>query len=237
VKRVLQALWVGATAMVPAAGLAVDGRWEGLAAVPGQAAVPVVIEFTTIGATPSALLTLPGRSVQRTRLTRFEQRAGQLRATAAVGEGTAVGDAVGVELRESEGGRRLVGVLRQGGHAAPLTLRRTGDAAPVSAIGGVVLPPSVHGVWRGRYDLGFGAREATLRLAATQASMTIVGRRTSNVTLDEAAQRGALLMLRSNDAGLAIEAPVAGAAQGVLAATLRLGPFETALELRREAHQ
>ena len=48
-------------------------------------------------------------------------------------------------------------------------------------------------------------------------------------------QRGALLMFTASATGVSIEAPAAGAAAGVLKATVRQGPFEAALELRREA--
>lgn len=206
---------------------ALDGRWEGRVELPGMA-VPVLLDLTPAG----ALLTLPGRGVQGMRLPTFEQRDGVLRLAALpVAEG-AEADAMQLVLRESGG--RLVGEFRQGGHAAALALQRTGDA-PAPAAAALPLPAAAVGTWRGRYDLGFGAREATLRLAPGAASMTIVGRRTVEIAFDEAGQRGALLMLRAGAADLAVEAPAAGAVRGVLEATLRQGPFEAVFELRRGA--
>jgi hypothetical protein len=210
---------------------ALDGRWEGPAQASG-AAVPVVIDIVS---PQTWTVTLPGRSVQRERLTVQALQAGRLRAVGAPGPDGGAAGALRLDLRPSDRGRLLVGTLHQGGHAAPLRLARVGDAAAADAIPSSALPASAHGVWRGRYDMGFGERSATLRLSAQGAAMTVLGRRTSEIAFDDAQQRGALLMLQSSTAGLSIEAPAAGAAQGVLQATLRQGPFEAVLVLTREA--
>lgn len=207
--------------------MALDGRWEGQAELPGTA-VPVVLDLAPAG----AALTLPGRGVHALRLSALERRDGVLRLVAPAAPGSVDNDAMQIVLRASEG--RLVGEFRQGGHAAALVLQRTGEA-PAAAAAAMPLPAAAFGTWRGRYDLGFGPREATLRLAAGTGAMTIVGRRTVEIVFDDIGQRGALLMLRAGGADLALEAPAAGAARGVLAATLRQGPFEAVFELRRES--
>jgi hypothetical protein len=209
---------------------ALGGRWEGQAQTPG-AAVPVLIDIVP----GAAVLTLPGRSTQRERLTLSESRGGVLRAAAASDPDVAEADALRLVLRPAERGRVLVGSLHQGGHAAPLRLVRVSDAPALDAIPTMPIPEMAHGVWRGRYDMGFGERAATLRLSAQGNAMTVVGRRTSEIVFDGAVQRGAFLMLTASAAGVSIEAPAAGAAAGVLQATVRQGPFEAALELRREA--
>jgi hypothetical protein len=213
-----------------AAGAAPDGRWEGLAQTPA-AAVPVVIDILT---TQTWIVTLPGRSTQRERLAVQATQAGWLRASGTPGQDGSSTDTVRIEVRQGEGGRVLRGTLHQGGHAAPLRLVRVGEASALDTVPSATLPTSTHGVWRGRYDMGFGERNATLRVSAQAVAMTVVGRRASEIAFDEARQRGALLMLQSSATGVSIEAPAAGAAQGVLQATLRQGPFEAQFELKRE---
>lgn len=227
----LRALLLAVLLWHAAAHAAVNGRWEGQAQTPAGA-VPVVIDFV---GTQTLLLTLPGRSPQRERLTVQTPRAGLLRATAAPGPGATEADALRVELRPAESGRVMLGTLHQGGHAAALRLLRVGDAPLGDAIPSAAMPASAFGVWRGRYDMGFGERVATLRISANGAAMTVVGRRTTEIAFDEALQRGALLMLKSSASDVSIEAPAAGAAQGVLQATLRQGPFEAQFEFKREA--
>lgn len=232
----MNASWRGClgAALLAACGAcaAQDGRWEGRAEASGQA-VTVILDVVGRGATPGALITLPGRSVQRVPLT-TEWRDGVLRARAAPADGAAEADALRVELQLAADGRAFVGTLHQGGHRAALHLTRTGAAPAVDAIPSAPIPSAAFGVWRGRYDMGFGPREATLRLATAGASMTVVGRRTTEIAFDFALQRGALLMLRSSAADLSLEAPAAGAARGTLVATLRQGPFEAVFELQRE---
>lgn len=212
---------------------AIDGRWEGHAVLAGRAQ-PVVLDITGRGAHgATAVITLTGRSVQRRTLADFRQTGeGQWRGEANPVPGGSASDALQLELQPQD--QRLSGSMSFGGHRAPLQLQRTGEAvAPPPPP--LALPESVLGVWRGRYDIGFGPRELTLRLASAGSALTVVGRRTSELALDEAGRRGALLMLRAEAADLRIDAPWADAAGGVLRATLRQGPFETQLELRREA--
>ncbi|MBL8331338.1 MAG: hypothetical protein JNJ71_21050 [Rubrivivax sp.] len=208
------------------------GRWEGQAQVSGQA-VAVLLDLTEGAPRPTGYLTLPGRSVQRLRL-RFELRDGLWRGTASALPGSADGDGPAIELQTADSAQRWRGQLRQGGHAAPLLLNRSGEAPPAEGVPSSALSAAALGVWHGRYDIGFGPRDATLRVMPSGVTMTVVGRRTSEIVFDEAVQRGQLLMLRASAASLAIDAPAAGLAQGVLAASIRFGPFDAPLELRRE---
>lgn len=224
-------LFIGALAWALAGpGAAIEGRWEGQATLAGQPQ-PVVVDIAGPG--PQALVTLPGRSVQRLRLASFTRGDdGRWQGQAAATPGAAAADALRLTLEQQ--GAQLRGSLTLGGHAAPLHLQRSGEAmaapAPPAA-----LPAAALGAWHGRYDIGFGPRELTLRLSAAGSALSIVGRRTTELALDEAGSRGALLMLRADAADLRIDAPWADAASGVLRATLRQGPFEAAVELRREA--
>jgi hypothetical protein len=207
---------------------AAEGRWEGVARLPGGPA-PVVIDLAPQGDGWAGAVTLPGRGVSGTRLRTVERAAdGGLRAT--------LPDGTTFELRPGGDGCSLEGQLRQGGHSAALALTRSGAAQLGAPAPTAPLAPSLAGTWRGRYDIGFGPREVTLRIAPpARASMTIVGRRTVEVSFDEVRQFGALIMLRAHEADITIEAPWAEAAQGQLVAVWLQGPFESALRLQREA--
>jgi hypothetical protein len=120
-----------------------------------------------------------------------------------------------------------------GGHVASLTLARTGPAVVIEhAL--AALPQATWGQWTGRYDIGFGPRELTLRLTAEGATATVVGRRTTELRFDAAGRAGAFLRLHAEIADFSLEAPWVSAAEGVLNATVRQGPFESAVVLHRE---
>lgn len=214
--------------LASACARAAEGRWEGALQVPGGA-VPVVLDLERRGEAWLGSALLPGRGAPPARL-RALSVDGTVRATLPLGQG----GELALELRPSADGRRLEGQGRQGGHSAPLALTRTGPAQLSFVPAGEALAPALAGVWRGRYDIGFGAREVTLRITPPAVAMTIVGRRTTEVVFDEVLQHGALLRLRSSEFDIVLEAPWAGAAQGQLAASWSQGPFETAFVLRRE---
>lgn len=209
------------------AAQAAEGRWEGVLEGPGLA-VPLVLDLARdgVGWTGSAIVVGRGAGAQRLRSVEVGAD-GRVNAALVAG-------GIAFELRPAADARRLEGVWRQGGHSAPLALVRSGAAQVAAMPLGVPLAPALAGVWRGRYDIGFGARELTLRIVPPGATATIVGRRTTEVTFDEVLQHGAFVRLRSSEFDIAIEAPWAGAAQGLLAATWQQGPFEAPVTLRRE---
>lgn len=230
--RAALALALGLLALLPAQ--AIEGRWEGAARVPGLA-VPVVIDLAREGATWVGTVTLPGRNVAAAPLRSLALGGdGRLRATLGGGGESTAGGEVSFELQRSADGRTIAGQWRQGGHDAQLILTRTGIAQRAAVPAGSPLAPALAGIWRGRYDIGFGQREVTLHIEPPGATMTIVGRRTTEVSFDEVRQIGGLLMLRASELDITLEAPWATAARGTLAATWFQGPFEAVMSLRRE---
>ena len=228
--RAWLSLWLLAMACGPAWALA-EGRWEGRADVPGQS-VPVVLDLLPQGAGWAGWITLPGRGRVAASLGGLQVRSGQMTAELALGAGAPPELAARLELQTSADG--LSGRWLQAGHAAPLQLRRTGAAQVARPPPVVAWPATLDGTWRGRYDIGFGPREVTLRLRQQTATMTVVGRRTTEVSFDGVRVLGAFLQLRAEAFDMRIEAPAAGAAQGQLAASFWQGPFETTLQLTRE---
>jgi hypothetical protein len=231
--------------LLAAAGTAAsqEGRWVGVAEVPA-ATTAVVLELHGQGERLRGQLTLPGRGLRGLPL--------QIRHVA---EGAAGGtlrlraEALGgleIELpadpAPSAAGGAWRGRWRQAGLAAPLELRADGPAPAWPEAGAGPLPASWRGSrWRGRYDIGFGERQLTLRIGADgQAAMTVVGRRTTEVAFDEAVQHGRFAFLRARAFDMRLELPLADGAgtpaqPSVLNARLVQGPFESPLTLLREA--
>lgn len=211
------------------------GRWEGQAELPGMS-VALVLDLRLAGAGWSGQATLPGRGLSGVPLrglvltgSRLEARLGG----PATGQDAAT---AGIELAPGTEPGTLQGHFVQAGHRAPLTMVRTGEAHWQPAALPAPLDPRLAGTWRGRYDIGFGERQVTLRLLPpSSAAMTVVGRRTTELEFDEAGRFGQLWILRSAAFGITVEAPVLPDSPDELRATLRQGPFESPLQLLREA--
>jgi hypothetical protein len=210
-----------------------EGRWEGQADLPGLG-VPVVLDLLPLGTGWAGQITLPGRGRAAAALAGLRVQSGAMTAELAVAAGAPPESAARLELQRSPDGRSLAGRWLQGGHAAPLLLRRTGPAQTAPPLAAAPWPAALDGSWQGRYDIGFGPREVTLRLRQQTASMTVVGRRTTEVAFDSVRIVGAFLQLQAEAFDMRIEAPAAAAGEGRLAAMLRQGPFESALPLTRQ---
>lgn len=211
------------------------GRWEGEATTPDQR-IPLIVDLRP--APHVSHLTLPGRRLQSLALVRGLDSGPVIRLrAAATADSAATGpsDAGPQMLLEPiEGGRALTGRLDLAGHQAIVRLTRVGGAPPLHGVPNRPLPGHAQGVWTARYDLGFGSREATLHITPSGARLTIVGRRTSELVLDESVQRGALWMWRSDTADLSLIAAAPPEGSAVLDTEWRQGPFVTRVAFRRE---
>ncbi|MFO1341030.1 MAG: hypothetical protein U1F53_22885 [Burkholderiaceae bacterium] len=216
------------------------GHWEGSAAVPG-ATLPLVLDLArdAQGAWAGSA-TLPGRGVQGAPLRRL--------AVAADGR-------VEADLGEAFGGppsrlpttlvvrmlpdQRLEGEWRQGGHSAPLALRRQGEAQVERPAVPAPLAPGLAGVWRGRYELGRYPREVTLTLvprapgASSDGELLIVGQRSTRLAVDRVTVGQGYLALDADSADFHIEGRW-DMARGEIDGGMRQGPFEARLLLRRD---
>jgi hypothetical protein len=221
-----------------AAARAADGRWEGQALVPGMS-VPVIVDLAPAGGGNRWIgsVTLPGRGVRGTALQSLVVQDDVVRGQTTAAPGRPPGGEIAFELHRGAA-QSLVGELRQGGHAAPLTLQRTGPAQVETPPFGTPIPATLRGIWVGRYDIGFGPRDVTLKLdaaadgSAPVATMRVVGRRTFDLAIDFIAQRGAWVTLAVTEPGISLDGPWAlEGEQWKL--TWRQGPFESPLVLRR----
>lgn len=148
-----------------------------------------------------------------------------------------LGDDARATLRLGADGR-LVGSFEQGGHRTALTLQRRGEAQVDAAPTPATLAAPWLGTWVGGYELGGYPREVTLTLApgaaGSTATLLIVGRRRSEVPIDQVLLNGALLQLVSSSTGITLEGRL-HAADGSLRGQFQQGPLEADFVLRKQA--
>jgi hypothetical protein len=131
----------------------------------------------------------------------------------------------------------LAGEFRMAGHAAPLVLRRTGNAQVDVPTPATAISPSLSGTWTGRYELGGVPRDVTLKIANDAkglgvGELTIVGKRTTVLPIDRVVQGREFVSFEASDAGFRIEGRWA-TPDGSIQAQILYGPFEAALVLKR----
>ncbi len=223
------------------AGPAPDGRWEGEARLPGTP-LPLVLDLErSADGRWAGAVTLPGRGVQGAALDSVrlgDDGALQADLSRAFG-GPPSPWPTRLALRAAADGR-LEGVFEQGGHQAPLVLRRTGDAQRPAAAPPAPVPAALAGVWRGRYELGGQGREVTLTIdlpgpaGTAEGRLLIVGQRRTQLPVERIVAGARYLTLDTGPAGIRIEGRW-DRAGGQIDGALVQGPFEAPLRLQRDA--
>lgn len=225
----------------PAAAATPSGRWEGEARIPG-APQRIVLDLAPSPAGEWAgSLTLPGRGVKGAPLDALTVGAdGSVQADAASAFGGPPSELpTQLAVRMLPDGR-LEGELRQGGHAAALALRRSGDAQVDAPPARTALPAALAGTWRGRYELSGYPRDVTLTLQTTTSpsanagELLIVGKRRSQLVIDRVNASERFVTLEASAAGIKLEGRW-DATTGAFEGSFFQGPFEVPLKLQRDA--
>jgi len=220
-----------------------QGRWEGEARIPG-APLPLVLDLApdATGAWRGSII-LPGLGVKGAPLAGVNVGAdGTLQADmAAAFSGPPPATPPLLALRMLPDGR-LQGELRQGGHAADVSLQRSGDAQVDAPPASTPLPPALAGIWRGRYELGGYPRDVTLTLApplaqalpgAPVGQLLIVGKRRTELAIDRVVAGSRFITLEASSAGLRLEGQW-DASAGRFTGQVIQGPYEAPVMLQRE---
>ena len=212
-----------------------SGRWEGEAQLSGQP-LPVVVDLARSAQGGwQGRVTLPGRFVAGAPLAALKADGKSFEAT--FGAAFLVPPDPPPRLQLQWRGADLAqGSLALNGLQAPLQLRRSGPAqlAPAPAPS-LPLDERLLGTWTGRYVLGGNPREVTLTLTRSPTgqgggTLLIVGKRRTELKLDEVHLGASLLRLEAHSAGISIEGRWSPAA---IDALFEQGPFEATLPLRR----
>lgn len=236
-----------ATLVLLAAGLACAGaragpdpagRWEGVADVPGQPLRLVIdLDRDAQGRWAGSAI-LPGRGVKGAAVDGLDVAGCDIRlGLAAAFPG---GDALQPKLALAcQGDGVLAGTFTLGGHAAPVSLHRSGPAQLDRPPAGRPITAALAGRWTGRYELGGFPREVTLTLAngadgTGGGQLVIVGKRTTTLEVDQVMQGREFVTLRASAANFVIEGRFA-AQEGVIEGAMSQGPYEATLVLHRQA--
>ena len=213
-----------------------SGRWQGVAEIPG-APMPLIVDIAPDTARRWAgSVILPGRGVKGAPLQELQVGEGGLRMNLAAAFPGPPGPAVEARLDWRADGT-LAGELRQGGHVAPLVMRRIGMAQVDLPVPGTPVSPALVGTWVGRYELDGNPRQVTLKLGngadgIGTGELVIVGRRTTTLTVDNVRQGSAFIVLTASAADFHIEGRWS-AADGSIRGQVMQGPFEAPLVLRK----
>lgn len=214
------------------------GRWEGVAQIPG-APQRVIVDIAPDGRQGHVgSVILPRRGVKGAPLDGLAVDGEGLRFGLAAAFSIPAEPAPSVRLAWRSDGT-LAGELLQGGHAAPLTLQRTGAAQVDHPVPRTAVSAALVGTWVGRYELGGYPRDVTLTLlngaqGLAAGELVIVGKRTSTLAIDHVVQGSEFITLQAGAAGLRIEGRWA-TADGTIQGQFVQGPFEAALVLRRSS--
>lgn len=212
------------------------GRWQGVADIPG-APMRVIVDIAGAGEQRwVGSVILPGRGVKGAPIA--DLRAGDAGLHLNLGSAFPGPPGPAVEARlgwRADGA--LAGEFRQGGHAAPLVLRRTGPPQVDLPTPGTPVSPSLEGTWTGRYELDGTPREVTLKLVnnaggAATGELLIVGRRTATLSVDHVRQGSEFIELRASAADFRIEGRWS-ASEGSIRGQMLQGPFEAPLVLHK----
>ncbi len=239
-RRVLPSVLLAASLAAPCAQAASDpdGRWEGVADVPGRPLRLVVdLDRDAQGRWVGSVV-LPERGVKGTPLEALAVDGCTVRF--ALANAFPGGDALkpALELACQADGS-LAGRFALGGLATRVILHRSGTAQVDRPSASSVIGAALAGRWTGRYELGGVAREVTLTLANRDGKggggqLVIVGKRSYTLEVDQVTQGREFVTLRASGADIRIEGRLA-ADDGVIDGTLQQGPFDAAIVLHRQA--
>ena len=212
------------------------GRWEGVAQIPGAPMRLIVdIDRDTARRWIGSVI-VPGHGVKGAPI--FALQAGDtgVRLDLVAAFRSPPGSAVEARLDWSADGM-LAGDLMQGGHSAPLLLRRIGAAQVDLPVPSTPVSAALEGTWVGRYELDGYPRELTLKLAngadgTATGELVIVGRRTSALAVDQVRQGSEFITLRASAADFRVEGRWS-ASDGSIRGEMLQGPFAAPLVLRK----
>jgi len=216
-----------------------SGRWEGVAAVPGQPLRLVIDLDRDAQGRWAGSASLPGRGVKGAAVDGLAVAGCDVHlglATAFPG-----GDVLQPKLALAcQGDDTLSGTFTLGGNTAPVSLHRSGPAQVDRPPTARAITAALAGRWTGRYELGGFAREVTLTLAngadgaGGGGQLVIVGKRTTTLQVDQVTEGREFVTVRASAANFVIEGRLA-AQEGVIDGAMSQGPYEAPLVLHRQA--
>lgn len=212
------------------------GRWEGAAAIPGRSLAMVIdLDRDDTGHWHGSII-VPDLRVAGLPLAHLAATGNRVTFDLGDALGAQAFGATAFTLRIDRRGV-ATGELKEGGHVARLSLRRTGVAQVDLPPRSTPLSPSLVATWSGAFALGGYPREVTIVLARGgdglgTATVTVVGKKTTVIPVDLVMQSGDFVRLASAATSVSFEGRLAAPA-GEIRGTIALGSIERPLVLRR----
>jgi hypothetical protein len=213
-----------------------EGRWEGVVRIPGRE-LPVVVDLQPAheGSWAGSII-VPGLGVKGAALSGIAVDGSDLRFAIAQALGSATQQPPSFEARLGPADA-LTGEMRQGGHAAPFALVRSGPAQVEPPVRSTPVDRALEGEWIGEFELGGYPRRVTITIenrgeAGASAQFLIVGKQRNVLPVEIVVQDGAFVRIESPATQINFEGRLAEPA-GELRGTIELGPMELPFALRR----
>ena len=223
-------------ASMPCLAEDLSGRWQGEAQVPGRPlAITVDLAKNTAGAWIGSLI-VPELNVKGAALTDISADPDRIAfATQGGGDSGAGRIAFRGKIGSDE---TMDGDFSIGGNTAKFELKKTGAASVDVPPASTPIDKAFEGRWVGEYTLADVPRHLTLTFAnnaggAATAKLVVVGKKTTDVTVDVVRQDAALVVVQSNAFQITYEGRLRKDT-GQIAGTFTQGPYELPLNLHRE---
>ena len=224
------------TALSTEAATPAAGRWRGVIHVPGQD-IGIVVDFAAAagaqwhGSLIAPSLNLKGAPLSKITVTPTRVAFSLEGALGPSPDGLASFDGA---LR---GGASLEGTFSQGGHQAPFTLTRVGDAEVDQPRSSTAVESAVAGTWRGDYELGGYPRHVTLTFqnhAGDPASVEflVVGKLPHTLAVDLVSEEEGLVRVESHAYRINFEGRLSSGSDE-LRGVIEQGPEDAPIVLRR----
>ena len=224
----------GLAASMPCLAGDIAGRWQGEAHVPGRPlAITVDLARNASGAWTGSLI-IPELGVKGAALTDISEESGRV-VFATQGSGDS-GDGKIAFRGTMPSGETMDGDFSVGGNATKFELRKTGVASVDLPPASTPLDKAFEGKWVGDYVVADVPRHVTMIFAnnaggAATAKFVVVGKKTTDVTVDVVRQDAAFVVVRSNAYQIDYEGRLHN---GEITGTFTQGPYELPLNLHRE---
>lgn len=235
-RRVILALLFGIPALTSQAAPTAAGRWEGAVEIPGRELTLVVDVAQDAQGAWSGSIIMPGLRIRGAPLANLAVTASEVR----FDTGDALGGAEGKAAFRAHLTARgtMVGEMRQAGNVAKFVLNYSGPPQVELPRRSTAVAAEFEGQWSGDYELGGYPRHLTISLhnhpgAAASVQFVVVGKQTTNVSVDLVTQEGDLLSIESHEYGVNFAGRIAK--PGEMDGTVVLGALEVPVVLHRVA--
>ena len=209
-----------------------QGRWEGIANIPGME-LQLTVDLDNQASGWTGAVTIPQLGLKGAELSDIQVKGSEFDCAIK----TALADKQAGPARikgHLSGEGKLTGDFLQAGNTAPVSLSKVGPPQIELAPRSTSIAKEFEGVWKGGYELLGYPRRVTLTLrnpgeAGATAEFVIVGRKENILPVDLITQHGSFLSVNSTETGLSFEGQLEN---HELQGTILQGPLEIAVTLQ-----